>query len=47
MQSLRREVQVRTPDIAQVRTPGTVQVTTSDIYPVNIFPTHGGFHYGY
>lgn len=37
MQSLRREVQATTPDIAQVRTPGTVQVTTSDIYPVNIF----------
>lgn len=47
MQSLRCEVQVTTPDIVQVRTPGIVQVTTSDIYPVNIFPTHGGFHYGY
>lgn len=47
MQSLRCEVQVTTPGIAQVSTPGIVQVTTSDIYPVNIFPTHGGFHYGY
>lgn len=47
MQSLRREVQATTPGIAQVRTPGIAQVTTSDIYPVNIFPTHGGFHYGY
>ena len=47
MQSLRCEVQVRTPDIVQVRTPDIVQVTTSDIYPMNIFPTHGGLHYGY